>query len=57
MSKATWNKLQVRNKPTLNQLFVANTDRLDTFATRFYLSAKEGSAGILFDCSNIRQFC
>ncbi|MGF7153082.1 glucose-6-phosphate isomerase [Novosphingobium gossypii] len=51
MSEAVWNKLQGLDKPTLKQLFDADSGRLDTFATRFGLGEEESSTGILFDWS------
>ncbi|MEE4454716.1 glucose-6-phosphate isomerase [Novosphingobium resinovorum] len=51
MSKAAWNKLQGLDKPTLKQLFDADSGRLDAFATRFELGEEENSTGILFDWS------
>lgn len=51
MSKAVWSKLQGLDKPTLTQLFDADSGRLNTFATRFNLGEEESSTGILFDWS------
>jgi len=51
MSEAVWNKLQGLDKPTLKQLFDADSGRLDAFATRFELGEEENSTGILFDWS------
>lgn len=51
MSEAVWNKLQGLDKPTLKQLFDADSGRLDAFATRLELGEEENSTGILFDWS------
>ncbi len=51
MSDAVWNKLKDLDKPTLAELFAADPDRLDTFATPFELGDEENSCSIRFDWS------
>ena len=51
MSEAVWKKLQGLEKPTLAQLFDADSGRLDTFATRLELGDEESSTAIRFDWS------
>ncbi|WP_067733632.1 glucose-6-phosphate isomerase [Novosphingobium naphthalenivorans] len=51
MSEAVWNKLKGLDKPTLVQLFAADPDRLDTYASAFELGDDENSCAIRFDWS------
>ncbi|KHK91437.1 glucose-6-phosphate isomerase [Novosphingobium malaysiense] len=51
MSEAVWNKLKDLEKPSLAQLFAADPDRLDTYATAFELGDEENSCAIRFDWS------
>lgn len=50
-TKAVWTRLESLPKPTLEELFAADTDRLAKLATRFDLGEATDDSAILFDWS------